>query len=99
MPVKAPDLTRLGYRLASMAVYNGTPGGNAVELVYRKADGRDFTLYVRHASDAPRFDQFERAGLRVCIWQDEVLGTVMSGKMSAAEMQRLAALAYSGLES
>jgi anti-sigma factor RsiW len=58
-----------------------------------------FALYLRHPSGPARFDQFKQGRLRVCIWQDEVLGTVMTGEMSAAEMQRLASLAYTGLES
>ncbi len=76
------------------------PGGKSVELRYRRrARNRDFALYVRHPSSAVRFDQYKRAGLRICVWQDDVLGTVMTGPISAAEMQRLASLAYTGLES
>ena len=33
----------------------------------------------------------------VCLWQDDVLSSVMLGEVSAAEMLRLASLAYSGL--
>ena len=46
----------------------------------------------------PRFALLEEQGLRVCVWQDSVIGIVMAGKMSAAEMERLAGLAYEGLE-
>jgi anti-sigma factor RsiW len=35
--------------------------------------------------------------MRICIWQDEELSTVMLGEMSAGEMARVASLAYSGL--
>lgn len=98
MRLKAPDLSRMGYRLASMDIYDHVATGKAVELIYRRADNRTFALYVRHATGAARFDEFTRGKMRVCIWQDEVLGTVMTGQMSAAEMQRLASLAYSGLE-
>ena len=98
MRLKAPDLASFGYRLAALKVYDGVPGGKAVELLYRDARHRDLALYVRHAAGPVRFDQFKRNGLRVCIWQDDVIGTVITGKMSAAEMQRLAVLAYRGLE-
>jgi anti-sigma factor RsiW len=98
MRLKAPDLSRMGYKLASMKIYDRVPGGKAVELVYRRGDNRTFALYVRHATGAARFDEFTQGKMRVCIWQDDVLGTVMTGEMSAAEMQRLASLAYSGLE-
>jgi anti-sigma factor RsiW len=97
MPLKAPDLTKLGYRLANIRVYSGMPGGKAVELAYRDAQNRLFTLYLRHPSGPPRVDLVERDGTRICIWQDDVLGTVMLGQMSAGEMARMASLAYSGL--
>jgi len=99
MHVKAPDLSRMGYKLETVRVYGNVPGGESVELRYRDARSRNFALYVRHPSSGVRFDQYRSAGLRVCIWQDDVLGTVMTGPISAAEMQRLASLAYTGLES
>jgi anti-sigma factor RsiW len=98
MNVSAPDLHRMGYTLVGLRVYGNVPRGKSVELLYRHSDHRLFALYLRHPTGAPRFDQYKQGALRVCIWQDDVLGTVMTGEMSAAEMQRLASLAYSGLE-
>jgi len=98
MHVGVPDLSRMGYRLTGMRVYTSVPGGKAVELLYRHRDNRMFALYLRRPTGPARFDQFKQAGIRVCIWQDNVLGAVMTGEMSAAEMQRLASLAYTGLE-
>jgi len=95
--LKAPDLGRMGYRLASMRVYAASGGSKAVELRYRDTKGRLFTLYLRRPTSAPRVDLINRGGLRICIWQDDVVGTVMLGEMSAAEMARLASLAYAGL--
>jgi anti-sigma factor RsiW len=97
MTLKTPDLSKLGYRLADIRVYSGIPGGKAVELRYRNAQDRLFTLYLRHPSGPPRVDLVQRDGMRICIWQDDVLGTVMLGEMSAGEMARIASLAYSGL--
>jgi anti-sigma factor RsiW len=97
MNVKVPDLAKMGYRLAGLHVYAQGAGGRAAELLYRGPQGRLFTLYLRHSDGAARFDQFERKGLRVCIWQDEELGMVMAGNVSTAAMQRLASLAYTGL--
>ena len=93
----APDLSRMGYRLSAVRTY-ATQEGRAVELIYRAHGKDDFALFVRRSSGAPRFDVFEKNGLRVCLWQDEEVATVMTGHMSAAEMQRLASLAYEGLE-
>ena len=97
MRVSAPDLSAMGYSLAALRVYADMPRGRAVELVYRGPAGRDFTLFVRRSSGEARFDVFEHDGVRVCLWQDDVVATVMAGRMSAAEMQRLASLAYNGL--
>ncbi len=99
MHLKVPDLSRMGYKLEYLRVYENVPGGKSVELRYRDAAYRDFALYIRHPSSGVRFDQYKRSGLRICVWQDDVLGTVMTGPISAAEMQRLASLAYTGLES
>lgn len=99
MNLKAPDLSRMGYRLENVSVYTDVPGGKAVELGYRDAQNRLFTLYLRHPSGPARVDLLQRDGMRLCIWQDEELGTVMLGEMSAGEMARLASLAYSGLTS
>lgn len=96
---RPPDLSAMGYRLSGIRIYGGVPGGRAVELVYRRRSGSVFALYLRRPTGEPRFDQFKRGDLRICIWQDDVLGAVMTGEMSAAEMQRLASLAYTGLES
>lgn len=99
MHVKAPDLGKLGYYLIELRLYPHAPGGSAAELLYRDHANRLFTLYLRRSNGAARFDQFEQAGLRVCIWQDDQLGMVMAGDVSTAAMQRLASLAYTGLTS
>jgi anti-sigma factor RsiW len=97
MQVKVPSLAKMGYRLAAIRLYPHAAGGSAAELLYRDKQDRLFTLYLRRSDGAARFDQFERAGLRVCIWQDDQLGMVMAGNVSTAAMQRLASLAYTGL--
>jgi len=33
----------------------------------------------------------------VCLWQDEVVGAVMMGEMSAGQMMRVAGAAYAAL--
>jgi anti-sigma factor RsiW len=99
MRVRAPDLSHMGYKLVGFRIYDRASGRKAAELYYRHRDNRMFALYLRRPSGAPRFDQYRQGNLRVCIWQDDVLGAVMTGEMSAAEMQRLASLAYTGLES
>jgi anti-sigma factor RsiW len=94
--VRIPDLSRAGYHLVGIESYNSP--ASSFQLVYRDALSRVFTLYVRRASGATRFDQFARNGLNICVWQDESLGVVMAGRMSDAEMQRLEPRAFYGLE-
>ena len=92
--VRIPDLSRMGYRLRGLHLYD-----KAAEILYRGPQNQLFTLYVRRSDGSARFDQFERRGLRVCIWQDDQISTVMAGDVSAAVMQRLATLSYTGLTS
>ena len=97
LQIKAPDMAKLGFEIASARVYAGVPGGNAVRLDYRDGQGRMFTVYLRHTTGGERFDMLKRGSVRVCIWQDEVLSAVMLAEVSAGEMLRLASLAYDGL--
>lgn len=99
MQVKIPSLEKLGYHLDAIRLLPKGQGGRAAELLYRDNAGRLFTLYLRRSDGEARFDQFERAGMRVCIWQDDQLAMVMAGNVSTAAMQRLASLAYTGLKS
>ena len=92
--VHIPDLSRMGYRLAGLQLYD-----KAAEILYRGPQNQLFSLYVRRSDGSARFDQFARRGLRVCIWQDDQITTVMAGDVSAAAMQRLATLSYTGLTS
>lgn len=97
MKIRVPDLAKLGYRFDSLRIYDAVSGSKAVELDYRNAGNRFFTLYLRRPSSPPRVDILERGHTRICIWQDDVIGAVMAGEITAGEMARLASLAYSGL--
>jgi anti-sigma factor RsiW len=92
--VHIPDLSRMGYRLRGLRLY-----GTAAELLYQGPQGRPFTLYMRRSDGSAHFDQFGRGSLRVCVWQDDQISTVMVGDISVAAMQRLAILTYTGLTS
>jgi anti-sigma factor RsiW len=90
--VKVPALDSMGYRVTGLRFYE-----HAAEIQYHDGKGRLFTLYLRPSDGTTRFDQFERDGLHICIWQDDLVSTVMAGAISAAMMQRLASLTYLGL--
>jgi anti-sigma factor RsiW len=97
MRAKAPDLGKYGYSLSAIRIYSHVPTGSAIELVYRGKNNDLLSLYVRHAAGEIGFKVIEKDGLHVCLWQDEVVGMVMTGTMSDALMQRLAGKAYSDL--
>ncbi len=96
LTLKLPDLSVAGYTLAEVAVVPGGRG-KAVKIAYRSAAGEPFTLYLENSSGREQFEITKRGDVLVCLWQDDVLSTVMVGKMPAAEMLRVASLAYNGL--
>ncbi len=95
--LKVPDLTKAGFAVAAVDVYSPGAGAKAVKIDYRNAQGQVFTLYLRPASSPARFEMTKRGDLRICVWQDDVLSTIMLGEISAGEMLRIASLAYNGL--
>ena len=92
LKLRAPDLARLGWTLVEIDIY-----AKAAALRYRAEGDRVLTLFVRPSTGAPRFDLFEMGAVRVCLWQDEVVGAVMMGEMSAGQMMRVAGAAYAAL--
>jgi anti-sigma factor RsiW len=94
--VRVPDMRKAGYRLVSVCVLPHR-GGHSTQLAYRDAQNHVFTLYVSHSDGTVEFVQLERRGLRVCLWRDDQISTVMAGDVSTAMMQKLAVLAYAGM--
>ena len=90
--IHVPALDSLGFQVAGLKFYE-----HAAEIEYRDGKGRLFTIYLTPSDGTIRFDQFERNGLHVCVWQDDQLSSVMVGTISAAMMQRLASMTYLGL--
>jgi anti-sigma factor RsiW len=97
MKVRAPDLSRFGYKLTAVDVFHHRFAETAAGLVYQTAQGTELTVYVRKSGGTPRFDLLRRGKLRVCVWQDDVVGAVITGDMSAGEMMRIASRAYADL--
>jgi anti-sigma factor RsiW len=98
VPVRVPDLGRAGFELAGMKLYDDSAGRQAVQITYRDRQARSFTVYLRTPTGTDRFDLQQHGGLQVCIWQNDSVGVVMLGDMSAREMLRVAALTYADLE-
>jgi anti-sigma factor RsiW len=92
LAVRAPDLTALHWRLTELETYP-----HAAALRYRNDTGQALTVYVRPSAGPPRFDLLKDGKIRTCVWQDEVVGAVMMGDMSAGQMMRVASAAYLSL--
>jgi anti-sigma factor RsiW len=90
--LRAPDLAHLGWQLTELDTYP-----EAAALRYRAANGGSLTMFVRRSTGTPRFDLLKTARVRVCVWQDEVVGAVIMGEMSAGQMMRVAGAAYAAL--
>jgi anti-sigma factor RsiW len=93
LPVRAPDLRRLGWRLTALRMFSG-----AAELRYGDAEGRTLTVYVRKSLGTPRSDLLRHGRLRICIDQDDTVSAVIIGDISAGQMIRAAGLAYADLD-
>jgi hypothetical protein len=89
LPLRVPELSALHWNLVELDIYRG-----AVALRYRTRAGGILTIYVRRSTGLPRFDLIMDKSVRTCIWQDEVVGTVIMGKMSARQMMRIASAVY-----
>ncbi|HLY54145.1 MAG TPA: hypothetical protein VKS60_01225 [Stellaceae bacterium] len=98
LKAKAPDLTKAGWKLVRAATY-GPSSGRFVELRYRDAAGRIFTIALQLRSGEPDrpFEVTKRDGLTACIWKTDELEAVMLGEMKVTEMTRLAAMTYDAL--
>jgi anti-sigma factor RsiW len=94
---RVPDLAKAGYRLMAMFLYRDDAEHNAVELRYRDAQNRLFTVYLTRPREPQGFELVERGKLRLCIWKNEDLSAVMVGEMSTDEMLRVASLTYGDL--
>jgi anti-sigma factor RsiW len=92
LKLRAPDLARMGWRLDEIDIY-----AKAAALRYSTVSGGTLTLFVRPSAGAPWFDLRKSGSIRECIWQDEVVGAVMMGDMSAGQMMRVAGAAYAAL--
>lgn len=97
--IYAPDLSEMDYTLRDVRVHEDTPAGNAVSLQYSNEANQVFSIYVRRSHGNVRFEMTKQGPLRICVWQDDVVGAVMLGELPAAKMLRLASLAYTEFNS
>ena len=97
VPIKVPDLEKDGYVLAAVTAYPESGQRHALQLTYRGRDGTTFTMFLRPSKGPDRFQLSRRAGLQVCVWQDDALSVVMLGTMPTRDMLRVATATYADL--
>ncbi|HMA48284.1 MAG TPA: hypothetical protein VKP60_00950 [Magnetospirillaceae bacterium] len=92
-PVVVPDLGSMGFRLIALRF-----GEGGAELFYTGGDNEGLTLCLHPSNGRARLDRFQRGALELVLWQDERVAMVAAAELPAARLQRLASLAYAGLE-
>jgi anti-sigma factor RsiW len=91
--VRIPDLAPEGYRLAALALW-GNGDRRAAQARYEAPDRPPFTIYLASPRGRDAFALEERPSLRICVWENTDLATVMAADLSRAALFRLASLAY-----
>ena len=93
---RAPDLRRAGFVLVTGQLYGGR-AGRAIQLRYLDRGRRLFTVYIHPGAGPDRFRLLSVHHLRICLWENQDVATVMSGALPQPELFRLASMAYVGL--
>ena len=94
--VRAPDLRRAGFALEAAELYD-EDGGRAIQLRYVDRDNRLFTVFIHPGAGPDRFRLLSAHHVQVCLWENEDVVTVMTGKLPQPELFRLASMAYVAL--
>ena len=97
LPIRVPDLTPAGFTLSAIAIYPERDHAHALQLSYTDRQGKLFTVFLHRAGGADKFDLQRQGKMQICIWQNEDMGAVMLGEMSAKEMLKVATLTYGDL--
>lgn len=99
-PVKAPQLTRAGFRLVGGRLV-ADEGAPAAQFMYEDKAGRRVTLYTRRAREGgdASFRFIERRGTSAFYWIGGPLVFALIGKMTREELLALSRLVYNDLKS
>ena len=98
-PLRAPQLTDLGYALVGGRLLT-SPDGPAAQFMYQDAKGQRITLYVvRNPKWKGRteFQYTEQNGVAVFYWINGPLGYGLTAKMPRAELLTIANAVYTQL--
>lgn len=94
--MRAPDLSRAGFILIGADLYDGAKG-RALQLRYTDRERHLFTVYVHPGAGPDRFSLLQDQAVRICVWQNEDMSTVMSAELPTSLLFRLSSMTYSAL--
>jgi len=98
-PLKAPRLAEVGYALVGGRLLSAADGP-AAQFMYQDKDGDRMTLYVvtdPRQKGKTAFRYAEDKGVAVFYWIDGPLGYALAGKMTRAELLKIADVVYAQL--
>jgi anti-sigma factor RsiW len=94
--MRAPDLSHAGFTLVGADLYDGAKGF-ALQLRYTDRERHLFTVYVHPGAGPDRFFLLQHQAVRICVWQNEDMSTVMSAELPTSLLFRLSSMTYSAL--
>lgn len=95
-PLKAPDLSRFGYRLMGGRLLPAGSGA-AAQLMYDDASGKRLTVYVRAAGGAETAFRFQQEGdASTFAWIDQGFGFAVTAMAGRDELLPIAEAVYHG---
>lgn len=95
-PVRAPDLTDLGFRLIGGRLLSSADGPGAL-LMYEDETGRRIVLYACQSHPAERISAFrfaEHEGISVFYWVDAPLSYALAGDLNKSSLMAIAQAVY-----
>jgi anti-sigma factor RsiW len=103
VPVKLPEVERIGYRLVNGA-FIPTPTGRATQLIFRDETGStdsEIAVYIQPKPDAEEtpFRRFDAGGLTIMAWEAENIVCAISGSVPVERLERIGRLMYEALQS
>jgi anti-sigma factor RsiW len=99
-PVKAPQLTGIGYKLMGGRLL---PSGHtlAAQFMYEDSSGARLTLYVKSGmvgNPESRFRYQEDGGVLVCYWSEGAFGYALAGRVPRENLWKVAQTVYNQID-
>ncbi len=95
-PIRAPDLTTLGYRLVGGRLLPAEGGAAAAQFMYENASGRRVTVYAAQyeSGQETAFRYEEMNGVGAFIWLDPAMGYAITGEVPREPLLEISKIVY-----